>query len=45
MKDSPMRDETYQFDSTVDNIKDPTIFVIYKDYRAYPNYIINYTSY
>lgn len=43
MKDSPMRDETLQYDSTVDCVNNPSIFVIYKDYRAYPNYIIHYT--
>jgi poly [ADP-ribose] polymerase 10/14/15 len=44
MKDTAMRDDHSQYESTVDNVHNPTIFVIYKDFRAYPNYIINYTS-
>ena len=31
-----------QYDSLVDNINDPTIFVISKDYHAIPEYIIKY---
>ena len=43
MLDSPMGNNNIQYDSTVDCVFQPTIFVIYKDYRAYPKYIINYT--
>jgi poly [ADP-ribose] polymerase 10/14/15 len=45
MKDPPIRNDgsNKQYDSTVDCLMNPSIFVIYKDYRAYPTYIINYT--
>ncbi len=43
MKDPERRNDGNQFDSTVDDVSHPTIFVIYRDYRAYPNYIIHYT--
>ena len=31
-------------DSTTDNTQNPSIFVIYKDAQAYPNYLITYQS-
>ena len=31
-----------QYDSTVDDDKNPTMFVIYTDYRVYPEYIITF---
>ena len=43
MKDPPQQINGKLYDSTVDNVNNPTIFVIYRDYRAYPNYIINYS--
>ena len=43
MKDPPLRNDGNQYDSTVDSLINPSIFVIYRDYRAYPNYIINYS--
>lgn len=42
MKDTSQRPDGNQYDSTVDNIQNPTIFVTYRDYRAYPSYIIHY---
>jgi Poly(ADP-ribose) polymerase catalytic domain len=32
------------FDSTVDNIRDPSIFVIYQDAQAYPEYLVAFKS-
>ena len=32
------------YDSTVDNVKDPSIFVTYNDAQAYPEYLIKYTQ-
>ena len=32
-----------QYDSTVDNMINPQVFVVYNDYQAIPRYIINYT--
>jgi Poly(ADP-ribose) polymerase catalytic domain/IBR domain, a half RING-finger domain len=32
------------FDSTVDNIHDPSIFVIYQDAQAYPEYLVAFKS-
>lgn len=31
-----------RYDSTVDDIKDPTIFVAYRDYQAYPEYLVSF---
>ncbi len=36
------RDGTDKYDSTVDDDQDPTIFVIYKDTQAYPDYLVTY---
>ena len=43
-KDTDLRPDGKQYDSTVDNCLNPTIFVVYKDYRAIPKYLIHYTS-
>ena len=32
------------FDSTVNNVGNPTIFVVYTDYQNYPAYLITYTN-
>ena len=32
------------YDSTVDNVKDPSIFVTYHDAQAYPEYLIKFTQ-
>jgi hypothetical protein len=31
------------FDSTVDNVRNPSIFVVYHDSQAYPEYLISFT--
>ena len=31
-------------DSTVDNLSNPTIFVVFKDARAYPEYLITFVN-
>ena len=36
-----MKDQ--RFDSTVNNMENPTIFVVYSDTQAYPTYLITYT--
>jgi poly [ADP-ribose] polymerase 10/14/15 len=33
-----------RFDSSVDNISNPSIFVVYHDSQAYPEYIVTFTS-
>lgn len=33
-----------QFDSVVDKVEKPTIFVVFNDASAYPEYIIEYTT-
>ena len=30
------------YDSTVDNVRDPSIFVTYHDAQAYPDYLITF---
>ena len=36
-------DETVLYDSVVDNISNPSIFVVFYDGDAYPEYLITYT--
>lgn len=31
------------FDVTVNNVSNPTIFVVYNDGQSYPAYLVNYT--
>ena len=33
------------YDSTVDNVNDPSIFVTYHDAQAYPEYIVKFNNY
>ena len=40
---NPQVDLNVPFDSTVDNVVDPSIFVVYRDAQNYPAYMINYT--
>ena len=40
-KDSK-KDVNVLFDSTVDNIQNPSIFVTYNDAQAYPEYLITF---
>lgn len=40
---NPGKSETDLFDSCVDNTTNPSIFVIFHDCQAYPEYLITYT--
>lgn len=42
MKDAGRRPDGHMYDSTVDNVRSPTIFVIYNDFHALPEYVIHY---
>jgi len=33
---------TDTYDSVVDQIPDPSIFVVFRDYRSYPEYLISF---
>ncbi|XP_041371226.1 protein mono-ADP-ribosyltransferase PARP14-like isoform X2 [Gigantopelta aegis] len=37
-------DEVQRFDSTVDNLQDPTIYVCFYDTHTYPQYLITYSQ-
>ena len=39
---NPQINKTILFDSTVNNVGNPTMFVIYKDTQSYPAYVITY---
>ena len=39
---NPQVDQSTPFDSTVDNISNPDIFVVYNDSQHYPAYLITY---
>ena len=39
-----VRRGTERYDSTVNNLQDPTIFVTYNDAQAYPDYIVTFTK-
>ena len=39
---NPQVDPNVTFDATVDNVADPSIFVIYQDAQNYPAYMVNY---
>ena len=39
---NPQDDQTVLFDSTVDNVTSPRIFVVYFDSQNYPAYLITY---
>jgi len=36
-------DPTDTYDSVVDQIPHPSIFVVFRDYRSYPEYLISFT--
>ena len=38
----PARTGDILFDSTVDNVRDPSIFVTYHDAQAYPEYLVKF---
>ena len=42
-KDTDLRSDGKQYDSSVDNLANPKIFVVYKDHRAIPKYLIHYS--
>ena len=45
LKESPMKDvDTHEwFDSVVDNAESPTMFIIFNDTQAYPEYLVTFT--
>jgi len=42
MIEPPERDAGMRYDSTVDNAANPLVFVIFLDYKMYPEYIISF---
>lgn len=48
MKAPPLRGDRknpgLQFDSLVNNMTDPTIFVIFQDHQCYPEYLISFKN-
>ncbi|XP_057307307.1 uncharacterized protein LOC130645355 [Hydractinia symbiolongicarpus] len=42
MKDP--KDERRRYDSAVNNIYNPSIYVIFKDYQSYPAYVVTFTT-
>ena len=40
---NPQVNQNVLFDSTVDNVANPTIFVVYYDAHNYPAYLITYS--
>lgn len=44
LKDTEFSNKGFQYDSVVNYYDRPTIFVIFKDYRALPEYLIEYTK-
>lgn len=40
--DAKPRNRLELFDSTVDDVSDPTIFVVYHDAQAYPDYLVSF---
>jgi poly [ADP-ribose] polymerase 10/14/15 len=40
----PHSNQLELFDSTVDNDKNPSIFVVYHDAQAYPEYLVSFVS-
>jgi len=38
----PVRTEDQLYDSTVDDVEDPKMFVTFKDSQAYPKYVIEF---
>jgi len=42
--ESPIKGNDKRYHSVVDDVKNPLIFVIFKDTQAYPDYLITFTS-
>jgi len=42
MQTQPAKENGDLYDSTVDNTENPTIFVIYNDTQAYPDYVVTF---
>ena len=42
MTETPIRVSGVRYDSLVDNVEDPTTFVLFLDHRMYPEYIISF---
>ena len=40
---NPQKDPNIPFDSVVDNVANPSVFVIFNDTQAYPEYLIQFT--
>ena len=41
MQSLPKQSSGVHFDSAVDSISDPTIFVLFRDYETYPEYLMH----
>ena len=44
MKDPPNKDAHRKYDSVVDDPPNPSIFVVFFDIQAYPEYLIEFTA-
>ena len=46
LKVPPIKDAENQmwFDSVVDNVESPSMFIVFSDTQAYPKYLITFTS-
>ena len=44
MKEPPNKDEHRKYDSVVNKTSDPSIFVVFFDTQAYPEYLIEFTA-
>lgn len=44
LKETELRPDGFEYDSVVDDLTEPNIFVIFRDYKALPLYIIEYST-
>lgn len=42
MKTPPVREAPVLYDSVVDNVQNPSMFVVFHDCQAYPDYLITF---
>lgn len=42
MQEPPSCKQGFRYDSTVDNVNNPKIYVIYFDHQAFPKYLIKF---